>query len=338
MVMDKKTKITLVIAALLGALLILTLLQLIWAPQRWLTLEQFFTGLFVEDSGYRVIIFQHNATRVTMGLFVGGGLAVSGVVMQALFRNPMASPYILGLSSGASLGAAFAMLFVTTSAVFMFAVPLFAFITCMATMFIVYGLARVGNETHMETLLLSGIAIGALLQAIVSLLTYLAGDQLENIVFWSMGNISNVEWFQILIVIPLILIGLSVATYYSKEINAMMMGDAHAMNLGVDVRRIRLILLIFISMLTAAAVCFVGTIGFVGLVIPHIMRIIIGPDNRTLIPLSFLAGGVFLVGCDYAAHLFAPWFGVLPVGILTSLIGAPYFIYLLRRRKKEVGW
>lgn len=138
--------------------------------------------------------------------------------------------------------------------------------------------------------------------------------------------------------IPLIAIGTFVAIYFSKELNTMMMGDAHAMNLGVNVKKVRLVLLIFTSMLTAAAVCFVGTIGFVGLIIPHIMRIIIGPDNRYLIPLSFLSGGVFLVGCDYLAHMFAQSLGVLPIGIITSLIGAPYFIYLLRRRKMEVGW
>ena len=166
----------------------------------------------------------------------------------------------------------------------------------------------------------------------------MAGEKLADIVFWGMGSLSGVRWTEIMIVIPLVAIGVSVATYYSKEINAMMMGDAHAMNLGVDVKKVRLTLLVFVSMLTAAAVCFVGTIGFVGLVIPHIMRILIGPDNRTLIPISFLAGGVFLVGCDYLAHIIAQSLGVLPVGILTALIGAPYFIYLLRRRKREVGW
>lgn len=336
--MDKKTKVTLVVAILLAAFGVLTYLQLIYAPLWWLSFEDVLMAFLSDDSVYHVIVVHINATRVVMGLLVGGALAVSGAVMQALFRNPMASPYILGLSSGASLGAATAMLFVATSAALMITVPLFAFLACMGTMFLVYGLARVGNETHMETLLLSGIAIGALLQALVSLLTYMAGDQIADIVFWGMGNITGSRWPQIAMVIPLVIIGVSVAMYYSKEINAMMMGDAHAMNLGVDVKKIRLILLIFISMLTAAAVCFVGTIGFVGLVIPHIMRILIGPDNKTLIPLSFLAGGVFLVGCDYAAHILAQSIGILPVGILTSLIGAPYFIYLLRRRKREVGW
>lgn len=335
--MDKKTKVTLVVFLLVVAFVIIAYLELIHAPLWWLSFEDVLTALLVENSTYHTIVVHINATRVVIGLFTGGALAVSGAVMQALFRNPMASPYILGLSSGASLGAATAMLFVVTSTALMFAVPLFAFIACMGTMMLVYRLARVGSETHMETLLLSGIAIGALLQALVSLLTYLAGDQLADIVFWGMGSLSGIRWPEIAIVIPLVIIGVSVAIYYSKEINAMMMGDAHAMNLGVDVKKVRLTLLIFISMLTAAAVCFVGTIGFVGLIIPHIMRIIIGPDNRTLIPLSFLAGGVFLVGCDYAAHIVMSA-GVLPVGILTSLIGAPYFIYLLRRRKREVGW
>ena len=333
---DKRSRVLLVVVVLLVTFAILTYFELIYAS-KWLTFNELWTAISRENSVYRIVV-NFNVKRVIVGLLVGGALAVSGAVMQAIFRNPMASPYILGLSSGASLGAATAMLFVATSATLMLTVPLFAFVTCMGTMLLVYGLARVGNETHMETLLLSGIAIGALLQALVSLLTYMAGDKLSDIVFWGMGNISGVSWSEIGIIIPLIITGVAVAIYYSKEINAMMMGDAHAMNLGVDVKKVRLILLIFVSMLTAAAVCFVGTIGFVGLVVPHIMRILIGPDNRTLIPISFLAGGVFLVGCDYAAHIFSKSLGVLPVGILTALIGAPYFIYLLRRRKREVGW
>lgn len=336
--MERKTKVALAVSILSISFAVIAYLELIYAPLWWLSFEEVLTALFIENSTYHTIVVHINATRAVIGLFVGGALAVSGVVMQALFRNPMASPYILGLSSGASLGAAIAMLFLATSTILMVAVPLFAFITCMATMLLVYGLARVGNETHMETLLLSGIAIGALLQALVSLLTYLSGDKLADIVFWGMGSLSGVRWTEIAIVIPLVIIGVAVATYYSKEINAMMMGDAHAMNLGVNVKKVRLTLLVFISMLTAAAVCFVGTIGFVGLVIPHIMRIVIGPDNRTLIPISFLAGGVFLVACDYVAHIVAQSLGVLPVGILTALIGAPYFVYLLRRRKREVGW
>ncbi len=336
--MEKKAKAVLIVIVLTLALVILSYLELSWAPIWLLSPQEVWAALTNQNTSLRTIVVDINATRIVMGIFVGGGLAVAGAVMQALFRNPMASPYILGLSSGASLGAAIAMLFTVSFIPLLFSVPIFAFAICMGTMFLVYGLARIGNETHMETLLLSGIAIGALLQAMVSLLTYMAGDKLADIVFWGMGSLSGNSWGEIAIVIPLILIGTFVAIYFSKELNTMMMGDAHAMNLGVNVRKVRLILLIFTSMLTAAAVCFVGTIGFVGLIIPHIMRIIIGPDNRFLIPLSFLSGGVFLVGCDYLAHMFAQSLGVLPIGIITSLIGAPYFIYLLRRRKMEVGW
>ncbi len=335
--MERKAKLKLMAVVLAAAFILLIYLELSWGSLRSLTFKEVWGALSGQSTRFKTIVIDINATRVAIGLFVGGGLAVAGAVMQALFRNPMASPYILGLSSGASVGAAIAMLF-TASSMLLFTVPLFAFISCMLTMFLVYGLSRSGTGTHMETLLLSGIAIGALMQAIVSLLTYLAGDNLSDIVFWGMGSLSGVLWKEIAIVIPLILIGVAVAIFYSKELNAMMMGDAHAMNLGVDVKHVRFILLIFISMLTAAAVSFVGTIGFVGLVIPHIMRIVIGPDNRYLIPMSFMAGGVFLVGCDYIAHLFAQSLGVLPIGVITALIGAPYFIYLLRRRKSEVGW
>ncbi len=236
------------------------------------------------------------------------------------------------------MGAAIAMLFTISFVPYLISVPLLAFIFCMMTMFFVYSVARVGSETHMETLLLAGIAISALLQAVVSLLTFMAGDKLESVVFWGMGSLAGSTWTEILVIIPIITVGFIIMAAYAKDLNAMMIGDVHAMDLGVDVKKVRLILLILSSMITAAAVSFAGTIGFVGLIIPHILRILTGPDNRSLIPLSFLAGGVYLIFCDYLAHVIYPSMGVLPIGVITALIGAPYFIYLLRRRKTEMGW
>ena len=284
------------------------------------------------------ILVKDNAQRVAIGALVGSGLAACGCVMQAVFRNPMASPYILGLSSGASLGAAIGLIFTIPFIPMAVATPLLAFITCLATMFLVYGVAHVGGSTHTETLLLTGIAISSMMSAVVSFLTFIAGDKMEDIVFWSMGSLSRADWGEIAVVAPMVFIGIAVMSCYSKSLNAIMIGDSHAMDLGIEVGKTRLILLIASTVVTAAAVSFVGAIGFVGLIIPHIFRIILGPDNRTLLPVSALGGAAFLILCDYLAHVVAPEYGVLPIGVLTALVGAPYFIYLLRRRKSEVGW
>jgi iron complex transport system permease protein len=338
MVNNRRARISIVVIALLVMLLITIILELSWAPRR-LTFEEIWDVLRGAGTwANSIIMLEINAPRVALGFFVGAGLGVAGAVMQAIFRNPMASPYILGLSSGASLGAAIGMLFTVSFIPVLISVPLLAFVFCVGTMFLVYSLSRVGNVVSMETLLLSGIAVGALLQALVSLLTYMSGDKLEDLVFWGMGSISGANWSEIAIVATFVTLGSLVMISYAKEINAMMMGDAHAMDLGVNVRRTRLILLLASSLVTAAAVSFAGVIGFVGLIIPHILRILIGPDNRALLPLCMLGGGTYLIACDYVAHVITPNLGILPIGIITALIGAPYFIYLLRRKKSGVGW
>jgi iron complex transport system permease protein len=273
-----------------------------------------------------------------MGCFVGAGLGIAGAVMQAVFRNPMASPYILGLSSGAALGAAIGMTVTIPFLPTMLLVPLLAFVTCMATLFLVYSISRVGGRVPTETLLLAGIAVGSFLTALVSLLTYLAENQMQGIIYWTMGNLTNATWDNILIVAPLMFAGCILMVTCSRDLNAMMLGDAHALDLGVEVSKVRIQLLVASALVTAAAVAFVGVIGFVGLVVPHILRIVMGPNNRVLLPASLLGGAAFLLMCDYISRVIAPNIGILPIGIITSLIGAPYFIYLLRRRRSEVGW
>jgi len=304
-----------------------------------LSFRDAFLALFGKGTWYNVRIVQNiNGPRVVMGCIVGAGLGISGAVMQAIFRNPMASPYILGLSSGASFGAALAILFAIPFIPFQLAAPILAFIFCLATMFLVYSISRVGGRVPTETLLLSGIAVGSLFSALVSLLTYISDDKMKDIVFWSMGSLSQSGWDDIFIALPLILAGSLLMISRSRELNAMMLGDAHAKDLGVEVKKVRLEILFSASLVTAASVAFVGVIGFVGLVIPHILRIVMGPDNRALLPMSMIGGAAFVVACDYLSRVMFPSLGVIPIGILTSLIGAPYFIYLLRRRKNEVGW
>jgi iron complex transport system permease protein len=334
----RRTKVLMVTAALSIILMIFAVLDLAQAfiP---LSFKDAFMALFGRGTPENIYIVQRlNGPRVVMGCAVGAGLGISGAVMQAVFRNPMASPYILGLSSGAAFGAALAMMMPIALLPLLVTVPLFAFIFCLATMFLVYFISRVGGRVPTETLLLSGIAIGSLFSALVSLLTYLAGDKMMGIVFWTMGDLAQRGWNNTLIVLPIILAGGLIMISRGRELNAMMLGDAHAKDLGVDVKKVRLEMLVVSSLVTAAAVAFVGIIGFVGLVIPHIIRILIGPDNRALLPLSMLGGAAFLIICDFMSRTMFPNLGILPIGILTSLIGAPYFIYLLRRRRHEVGW
>ncbi|NLX46700.1 MAG: iron ABC transporter permease [Euryarchaeota archaeon] len=328
-------------AVLAGLFLILFVFMVLDLAQAFIPLtfeEAFWALLGMGTETDQIIIWRMNMPRVIMAILVGAGLGIAGAVMQALFRNPMASPYILGLSSGASLGAAVALTFAVTWIPQMLFVPLLAFASCMATLFLVYNISSVGGRVPTETLLLAGIAVGAMLSALVSLLTYIAGDQMAGIVYWTMGNLTNAKWENIMIVAPLIFAGGLIMVSSSRDLNAMMLGDAHALDLGVEVRKVRLQLLVASALVTAAAVAFVGVIGFVGLVVPHILRILMGPDNRVLLPASIVGGAAFLMMCDYISRTIAPSIGILPIGIITALIGAPYFIYLLRRRRSEVGW
>lgn len=341
---EKKNKSirTVSAAVIIFVLMIAALmLNLAWAPHHHLSLTDVWNVIIGRGTwANRLIVVNFNLPRVVTGMIVGSGLAVSGAVMQALFRNPMASPYILGLSSGAALGAAIGMIFVVSFIPALIVSPLLAFIFCFITMMLVYSLSRVGGNTHMETLLLAGIAVGAFISALVSFLTYIAGDKMAGIVFWSMGSLSGVSAEQILFILPFVVVGVLIMIMLSKELNVMMLGDAHAMDLGVNVKNVRFVLIICTTMVTAASVAFVGVIGFVGLVIPHIIRLLVGPDNRKVIPLSVIAGAAYLITCDYIAHAFGNYLGVgtIPIGIITAMVGGPYFIYLLRRRKSQIGW
>ena len=301
--------------------------------------SQVWDTLFGEGTpASRTIILDMNAPRVAIGIFVGMGLAIAGCAMQAVFRNPLASPYILGLSSGASVGAAASMVFTIPFIPVAIVTPVLAFVSCFATMILVYSMSRIGGVVKTESLILSGVAVSSLLSAVVSFLTFISGDRLEGIVFWTMGNLGNAGWSEIAFIAPIIIACSVLLFTQAKGLNAMMLGDVHAMDLGVDVRKTRLFVLILSTAIVAAAVSFVGVIGFIGLVIPHILRILLGPDNRMIMPLSMFAGASFILICDYISRIAAPAYGTLPIGVVTALIGAPVFIYLLIRKKKEVGW
>ena len=333
-------KMTIVIVALTVIALVCMYLDLSWISGRdSYSIGEVFDTIFGNGTlASESIILDTNAPRVAIGIFVGMGLAIAGCAMQAVFRNPLASPYILGLSSGASVGAAVAMIFTIPLIPMAISTPLFAFISCFITMLLVYSMARIGGTVRTESLILAGVAVSSLLSAIVSFLTFIAGDKLEGIVFWTMGNLGNADWSEIAFIAPIIVVCGILLVTQAKGLNAMMLGDVHAMDLGVDVRKTRLFVLVLSTIIVAAAVSFAGVIGFIGLVIPHILRILLGPDNRIIMPLSMFAGASFVLICDYLSHIIAPMYGTLPIGVVTALIGAPVFIYLLIRKKKEVGW
>ena len=280
------------------------------------------------------ILLQLRLPRVILAAAVGAALATAGAAFQGLFRNPMADSYVIGVSSGAALGAVAAMLAglppiwgsIGT-------VPLFAFAGGTATLVLVYRMARVGNEVPVMPLLLAGIAVSAFLSALVSLLTYFSDDKLHQVVFWIMGGLGGATWAKVKMMVPYTLLGFAAIYFYSRELNALLFGEETARHLGIDIERVKKILLLGSSLLVAAAVSTSGVIGFVGLVVPHFIRLLIGPDHRHLLPASALLGAALLTVTDTLGRtVIAP--RELPVGIITAIFGAPLFLYLLRKRKK----
>lgn len=291
------------------------------------------------DRVQETIVLDIRLPRVILSLLVGMALAMSGAVMQALFRNPMAEPYILGMSSGAALGAALAMVVGLGANVFGYlSVSILAFIGAIVTILVVYNIARTEGRVPTETLLLSGIAVGFFLHAMVSFLKIMATHEaLREVVLWLMGSFAMASWFEVKIAVAPILFGLGCLYLFYKELNALQFGEEQALYLGVKVETIKKLMLIIVSLLTAISVSVSGIIGFVGLIIPHMVRLLIGPDHKILLPASCLAGGLFLILADTLARTIVPSAEV-PIGIITASIGAPYFIYLLRRRKKAISW
>jgi iron complex transport system permease protein len=281
----------------------------------------------------KTIILGIRLPRVLASFLVGLSLASSGVVFQGIFRNPMADPFIIGVSSGAALGAALAIVLkVGIGILSYYTIPAMAFLGSLLALFITYNISKVGSIIPITTLLLSGIAVSIFFSSIVAMLEVIAGAELHPLVFWLMGGFSYVEWKDILLAFPLIFLSEIVIYAFARDLNLMLLGEEEAKNLGVSVEKTKKILIIFSSLVTATSVSLSGIIGFVGLIVPHITRILIGPDHRILIPASMLVGGIFLMVCDSLARI-AMLPSELPVGIITALSGGPFFIYLLRKKK-----
>jgi iron complex transport system permease protein len=285
------------------------------------------------------IILQIRLPRILAGVLVGAALAASGVLYQGVFKNPMADSYVLGVSAGAAVGASFSILFGVGSFVFGLRLEqVAAFLGALFAMFLVYNISRVGSRVPVATLLLCGIAVNFFLFAVVGLMEVIAGDELHAIVFWLVGGFSNVLWRDIWAVLPFIIFGTVAAYFYARDLNLLAMGEDTAQHLGVNVERAKQMSLVLASLITGAAVSISGLIGFVGLMIPHATRLVIGPDHRILLPTSTIIGATFLVICDDIARVVASPFAStleLPVGIITMLFGAPFFILLFRKKKQS---
>ena len=274
------------------------------------------------------IILQLRLPRILLGVFVGMALSVAGVMMQGLFRNPLAGPYVLGVSSGASLGAALSITLLP-SIMGIYTTPIAAFIGGLTAIFLVYNIIKLCGRFTVEALLLAGIAVTYLFSAILSILIWTLNRDAHNILLWIMGGLWGADWLKVEIIAPIIITLILISYIFSKDLNALLLGEETAQSIGVDVKFVERFLPILASLITSAAVSFSGAIGFIGLMMPHIMRMLVGPDHRILIPSSALAGGIFLVWADAAARCLME----LPVGVVTALTGTPFFIYLLRRRR-----
>ncbi|WP_043256195.1 FecCD family ABC transporter permease [Streptomyces sp. Tu6071] len=284
------------------------------------------------------VLWNVRLPRVVLALLVGASLGCAGALMQGVFGNPLAEPGVIGISSGAAVGAvasiALGITFLGT-----WTVSVFAFVAGLATVLLVYTLSRAGGRTEVVTLILTGIAVNAFAGALIGLFVFFADNaQVSQITFWQLGSLAQATWPKVLAVLPCALLGLAVAPLHARKLDLLALGERPARHLGVDVERLRLVLVLVVALLTAAAVAVSGIISFVGLLVPHLLRMAAGPGHRFLVPASALGGGLVLVGADLAARTVAAP-AELPLGVLTALFGSPFFFWLLRRtRRKQGGW
>lgn len=269
-------------------------------------------------------------TRVALALAAGCGLSAAGTALQAVLRNPLAEPYLLGTSSGAGLGAVIALLLGISG----IALPLAALCGALASTGLVYRLARQGSRVPLQSLILSGVIVSIALSAVMLfLISTSPSENLHGEIWWLWGSLNVSDIRLLAAVVILVAAGTSLLYIFSRELNAVSIGEEEALHLGIDTERLKKTVFFLTSLITAAVICACGTIGFVGLIIPHAMRMLLGPDHRILIPASCVAGGIFLVLCDLAARtLFAPM--EIPIGVITAVMGAPIFILLLKSKER----
>jgi len=281
-----------------------------------------------------MIVTSIRLPRILLAGMAGAALGVAGATYQGLFRNPLADPYLIGVAQGAALGAALGFL-VPWTILGGYLIPILAFLGALVSVSVVYLIARVGKTLPVTTLILAGVAIGSFLISLTSYITIISADKMPGILSWMMGKFSLASWEQVGLITPYLVIGLLIIFVFARPLNVMQLDEEQAEQLGINVERAKLILIAASTLITAAAVCFVGTIGFVGIIIPHAVRLVWGPDHRTLLPLSALSGAILLILADTASRtLISP--SEIPVGVITAFLGAPFFLFLLRRKKKAV--
>ncbi|MDX3183030.1 iron ABC transporter permease [Mesorhizobium sp. B2-3-3] len=284
------------------------------------------------------VLWNVRLPRVTLALLVGSSLGCAGALMQGVFGNPLAEPGVIGISSGAAVGAV-ASIALGLTFFGNWTITVCAFVSGLATVLLVYVLSRSGGRTEVVTLILTGIAVNAFAGALIGLFIFFADNaQITQITFWQLGSLSQATWPKVLAVLPCAALGLLVAPFHARKLDLLALGERPARHLGVDVERLRIVLVLVVALLTAAAVAVAGIISFVGLLVPHLLRMANGPGHRFLVPGSALGGALVLVAGDLAARTVADP-AELPLGVLTALFGSPFFFWLLRRtRRRQGGW
>lgn len=312
-------------------LYILLLVIIIFVSLKFGTAKILFADIFSDEN--KIILFNIRLPRILLAGLVGGTLGIVGACFQAILRNPLADPYILGVSSGASFGA---VVFISFFGFVNFGVPIASFVFALLALFIVFYIASFKSRLNIETLILAGVIVSFFFSScVVFILTISSFSEMASGFFWILGDLSSASFSNIKIIVPFILVGFLSLFYFSKEFNVMMLGEESAKSLGMEVERFKKIIFVIASLMVALSVSFCGPIGFVGLIIPHIFRMIHGSDHRMLLPISFLGGASFLILADMISRtVLSP--NEIPVGVVTSFIGVPFFIILLVRIKRKV--
>jgi iron complex transport system permease protein len=288
------------------------------------------------DDVSNAIILNVRLPRIVLAILVGSALAVAGAGFQGVLRNPLADPYILGVSSGASVGAAFIILFGLQSVIFgKYSIPVVAFITGVLTLLLVIKIAMKNGQIKKETLILSGVIVQAFLGSFISLMVSMSNTVINEIIFWMMGSLTMRGWEYSKIMAPYVFIGIVILLSQGRALNLFTLGERQALHLGVNIERTKIIVLVTSTLLTAAAVSVSGVIGFVGLVVPHLIRLVVGPDYRLIIPLSVFIGSVYVLWADTIARMILMP-KEIPLGVVTAILGAPFFAYLLKKGKRGV--
>ncbi|TCS83792.1 iron complex transport system permease protein [Tepidibacillus fermentans] len=285
------------------------------------------------EASEELIVMNLRLPRVFLAILIGAMLSVSGVAFQGVLRNPLADPYILGVSSGAALGAAIAILFIPNLMLFgRFTLPIFAFLGSVLALILVLLISGKQRHRGSDSFILAGVIVQSFMGAVLSFLITISDKKLQSIVFWMMGSLANHDWQDVWVLIPYFMIGTLFLLIQQRDLNILSLGENAAIHLGMDVQKKKVLILAFASLLAASAISIVGIIGFIGLIIPHLIRIVFGSNHKILLPVSVIAGGIFLLWTDTLARTIIPS-REIPIGVLTAFLGAPFFAYLFYKSR-----